>query len=33
MKLRQQESTEACPIGGLEDFYSMIANNDKVLTF
>ncbi|MBI2315008.1 DsrE family protein [Candidatus Daviesbacteria bacterium] len=33
MKLRMQESTEACPIGGLEDFYSIVAGSDKVLTF
>src|SRR3989338_10443356 len=28
MKLRQQESTEACPMGGLEDFYSLVADCD-----
>lgn len=33
MKLRQQESTQTCPMGGLEDFYSLIATSDKVLTF
>ena len=33
MELRQQESTEACPIGGIEDLYSMVADNDKILTF
>lgn len=33
MKLREQQSTEACPIGRLEDFYSLVANSDKVITF
>ena len=33
MKLRHQESTKTCPMGGLEDFYSLVANSDKVLTF
>lgn len=33
MKLRQQESTEACPIGGLADLYSLVADCDKVLSF
>jgi len=33
MKLRQQKSTEACPIGGLEDLYSIVTGSDKVLTF
>lgn len=33
MKLRHQESTQTCPMGGLEDFYSLIATSDKVLTF
>ena len=33
MKLRQQGSTEVCPMGGLEDFYKLVAENDKVLTF
>lgn len=33
MKLRQQESTQTCPMGGLEDFYSLIATSDRVLTF
>ena len=33
MKLRQQQNTKACPMGGLEDFYSLIATSDKVLTF
>lgn len=33
MRLRHQESTQTCPMGGLEDFYSLIATSDKVLTF
>ena len=33
MKIRQQQSTQACPLGGLEDFYSLVAASDKVLTF
>ena len=33
MKLRQQESTQTCPMGGLEDFYSLVATSDKVLSF
>ena len=33
MELRRQESTEACPMGGLEDFYSLVVESDKVLTF
>ncbi len=33
MKSRNQESTEICPMGGLEDFYSLVATSDKVLTF
>lgn len=33
MRLRHQESTKTCPMGGLEDFYSLVATSDKVLTF
>lgn len=33
MKLRQKESTQTCPMGGLEDFYSLVATSDKLLTF
>jgi len=33
MKLRHQESTKTCPMGGLEDFYSLVATSDKVLAF
>jgi uncharacterized protein involved in oxidation of intracellular sulfur len=33
MKLRQQQSTQTCPLSGLEDFYSLVATSDKILTF
>ena len=33
MNLRNRKSTKICPRGGLEDFYSLVANSDKVLTF
>lgn len=33
LKLRQQESTESCPISGLEDLYSLVSTVDKILTF
>ncbi|OGH11164.1 MAG: sulfur reduction protein DsrE [Candidatus Levybacteria bacterium RIFCSPHIGHO2_01_FULL_36_15] len=33
MKLRNQDDTEVCPMGGLEDLYSLVAEYDKVLTF
>ena len=33
MKLRNRQSTSCCPMGGLEDFYSLVATSDKVLTF
>lgn len=33
MKFRQQQSTECCPMGGLEDFYSLVNTSDKILTF
>lgn len=33
MRLRHQKSTKTCPMGGLEDFYSLVATSDKVLTF
>ncbi|OGK11469.1 sulfur reduction protein DsrE [Candidatus Roizmanbacteria bacterium RIFCSPLOWO2_01_FULL_37_12] len=33
MKLRQQQSTKICPMGQLEDFYSLIVESDKVVTF
>ena len=33
MKLRHQESTQTCPMGGLEDFYTLVTTSDKVLSF
>lgn len=33
LKLRHQESSESCPISGLEDLYSLVADADKLLTF
>lgn len=33
MKLRNQQSTQCCPMGGLEDFYSLVVTSDKVLSF
>lgn len=33
MKLRNQQGADSCPMGGLEDFYSLVATSDKVLTF
>lgn len=33
MKLRQQQSTQSCPMGGLEDLYTLVTTSDKVLTF
>ena len=33
MKLRQQESTEACPMGGIEDLYNLVIESDKIITF
>lgn len=33
MKLRNQPSTQYCPMGGLEDFYSLVTTSDKLLTF
>ncbi len=33
MKLRNQKSTDCCPMGGLEDFYSLVATSDKILSF
>ena len=33
MKLREQKSTEDCPMGGLEDFYRLVVDSDKVITF
>lgn len=33
MDIRHQESTMTCPAGGIEDLYSLVATNDKLLTF
>jgi len=33
MKLRQQEGTDTCPVGGLEDLYTLIEENDKLISF
>jgi len=33
MDIRNQRSSKSCPIGGMEDLYSLIATSDKVLTF
>jgi len=33
MKLRKQENGKACPAGNLEDWYRLVAESDKVLTF
>ena len=33
LAIRKQESNEECPEGGMEDWYRLIAENDKVLTF
>lgn len=33
LAIRKQDSGEECPAGNLEDFYRIVAENDKVLTF
>ena len=33
MTSRKQGSTKECPEGGIEDLYSLVADNDKVITF
>lgn len=33
MNMRHQQSSKSCPMGGIEDLYSLIATSDKVLTF
>lgn len=33
LAIRKQESNEKCPQGRLEDYYDLVAENDKVLTF
>lgn len=33
MDIRHKESSKTCPMGGIEDLYSLITTSDKVLTF
>lgn len=33
MTLRRQAESETCPVGGIADLYSLVATNDKVITF
>ena len=33
MDIRHQQNSKSCPIGGMEDLYSLIVTSDKVLTF
>ena len=33
MESRQIEKSAVCPMGGIEDLYSLVAKSDKVLTF
>lgn len=33
MDIRHKESNETCPMGGIEDLYSLVAASDKLLTF
>lgn len=33
MTLRHQVDSEACPVGGIADLYSLISIYDKVITF
>ncbi|MBI5452423.1 DsrE family protein [Candidatus Gottesmanbacteria bacterium] len=33
MDIRHKESSKTCPMGGIEDLYSLIATSDKVITF
>lgn len=33
MNIRHQQNSKSCPKGGIEDLYSLVATNDKVLTF
>lgn len=33
MDIRHKESSETCPMGGIEDLYSLVATSDKILTF
>lgn len=33
MNIRHRQSSRNCPMGGIEDLYSLIATCDKVVTF
>ena len=33
MTIRHKKDSETCPMGGIEDLYTLIATNDKVVTF
>lgn len=33
MESRDQKESVTCPMGGIEDLYSLVAKSDKVLTF
>ena len=33
LSIRKQEGGKECPAGNLEDWYRIVAENDKVLTF
>ena len=33
LSIRKQEGGKACPAGNLEDWYRIVAESDKVLTF
>ena len=33
MNIREQKGSKECPAGGIEDLYSLIVDNDKVITF
>ena len=33
MNIRHKESNKACPMGGIEDLYSLIVTSNKILTF
>ena len=33
MNLRERKDSKECPVGGIEDLYNLIIDNDKVITF
>ena len=33
MNFRERKDSRECPVGGIEDLYNLIADNDKVITF